>query len=294
MRWRSPVALAMIAACGGGGRTTSTVLVPERTATAGDALLAQLPAGAELLIEIDLARLRANPVVGTVATELLVAPPELVVAAAAPLGDASALAMAAYRVGTPDATTITVVVGGERPAEAIDLGGDRWALSVEGDVAAVLAANDGGPSLAGDDRLLAVRAWAMPAAADAASLRLTARLPTAARAQLAAALGIAAAPAVVSVWGDVADDLAVVVRLADEPAGDRRPEPPWLPAIGVLRDRVAADAALAALGLARPIAGAEIHRDDDGVRVAILIAPGRLRRAVERWRIQRGSPGVVP
>ncbi|MBE7451559.1 MAG: hypothetical protein HS111_22495 [Kofleriaceae bacterium] len=41
---------------------------------------------------------------------------------------------------------------------------------------------------------------------------------------------------------------------------------------------------MTALGLGPPIAAADIRRDDDGVRVAVVVSPGRLRRAVERWR----------
>lgn len=289
--WR-PLALATLvaAACrgdGAAGATTFVVDVPARAATAGEALLARLPPGAELVVEIDLARLRANPVVGAVATAVLASPPALgelgelgAPGAAAPLDGARALVLAAYRVGTPEATTLTVVEGGRRPAGAIELGDERWALVEEGAVAALLA-TDGGPGLEIDRELLALRAWAMPAAADGASLRVTARLSPAARAALAAALGVDAAPATLSVWGDVADDLAVIARLADAPPA---PRPRWLPALVRLRDRAAAAAAVTALGLGPPIAAADIRRDDGGVRVAVVVSPGRLRRAVARWR----------
>jgi hypothetical protein len=285
--------LVLLAACGsGGGSATmaSSVTVPPRAANAGDPLLAVLPAGAELLIEVDLARIVANPVVGAIASEVLAGPPVdgTPLAPTASLDGATAVALASYRTGTPDATTITVVAGGTRPPEGLDLGGDRWALAAEGDVAALLATTAGGESLAGDAALLAVRAWAMPAAADGAALRVTARLPAAARSALAESLSVATAPATVSVWGDVLDDLALVVRLADEPRSRRRP--PWLAALSRLRDRAAADATVGALGLARPIADAEIRADDGGVRVAVVISPGRLRRAVARWQARQTPP----
>jgi hypothetical protein len=301
------VVAAMLPACSSGG-TPATVTPdisfrPVREATAGDALLDQLPPGAEVLVELDLARLRGNAVVGEMARALLAAPPEagdadgagtvLADAMAAPLAGADAVVLAAYRVGTPAATTITIVQGGAPGDGAIELGDGRWALAVEGDVAAILeAASDDGDDLRDDAALLTTRAWAMPAGADGASLRITARLPGPARAALADALGVDDAPGALSVWGDVADDLAIVARLADEPgtpAARGRAAPPWLPAVRTLRDRIAALPELGALGLARPIADADIRRDDGGVRVAVVIAPGRLRRAAQRWSVSRGA-----
>ncbi len=283
--------LAALAACGGAGSGGAGAAVnpPERAVTAGDALLAQLPIGADVVVEIDLARLRANPVVGALATELLVGTPDVPGAPAAPLGGASAVAFGAYHVGTPAAGTITIVAGGTPPPEAIELGGDRWALAVEGDTAAILATDAGGPSAASDAALQTARAWAMPAAAEGASVRVAARLGADARAGLAQALGIEAAPAVVSVWGDVADDLAVIVRLADQPHGK---SPRWLPGVARALARAASLPQVNALGLSRPIHDAEVRREKAGVTVTMIVAPGRLRRAVDRWRALSRAPEV--
>jgi hypothetical protein len=291
-------ALALLAwpGCGSGNAATPVpraVSVPPRAATAGDALLASLPPGAEIVVEIDLARLRGNPVVGEMAKALFAAPPVAVDASAlgAPLAEADAVVLAAYRVGTPAATTITVGRGGATPARAIELASGAWALAAEGDVGAILDAAGEGADLAGDDALLAIRSWAMPVAADGASLRITARLDDAARVALAEAVGVDEVPGTVSLWGDVADDLAVVARL-----GDRTPArgaPRWMPSVARLRDRLAAVPELGALGLARPIADADIRRDAGGVRVAVVIAPGRLRRAVDRWSLATSS-GASP
>jgi hypothetical protein len=278
--------LAALAACGGAGSrgAGATVNLPERAVTAGDALLTQLPYGAEIVVEVDLARLRANPVVGAIASEMLAAGTPAVAAAgvpAAPLDGATAVAFGAYNIGTPAASTITVVAGGTRPPEGIDLGEDRWALAVEGDTAAILVTDAGGPSVASDGALQTARAWAMPAAAEGASLRIAARLSSDARAGLAQALGVEAAPAVVSVWGDVADDLAVVVKLADHPHGK---SPKWLPGLARTLTRAAALPQVNGLGLSPPITDAEIRREPSGVTVTVIVAPGRLRRAVDRWR----------
>lgn len=281
MAWRPLVALAVGTACSGGGAAgpMPPSVIPERSATAGDALLGLLPPGAEVVLEVDLARLRGNAVVGELARSLLVEPPDVPGASGASLGGADAVVLAAYRVGTPEATTLTVGRGGSPPPAALALDGDRWALVADGDAAAVIAARDGADDLAADAAFLATRAWAMPAAAEGAALRLTARLPPVARTALADALAVEAAPAALSLWGDVVDDLAVVVRLSDEA----------LPAVTALRDRLAAVPEVGALGLARPIADADIRRDDDGVRVTVVIAPGRLRRAVDRWSAHRGA-----
>ena len=286
--------LAALAACGGAGSggAGATVNLPERAATAGDALLAQLPIGAEIVVELDLARLRANPVVGALAADVFAGAPEVPGGAPAPtLDDAVAVAFGAYNVGTPAASTITVVAGGTPPPEAIELGDDRWALALEGDTAAILATDAGSPSAAGDAALQTARAWAMPAAAEGASLRVAARLGDDARAGLAQVLGIETAPAVVSVWGDVADDLAVIVRLADRPHGKK---PAWLPGVARSLARAAALPQVNALGLSRPLHDAEIRREQTGVTVTLIVAPGRLRRAVDRWRAQTERAPEVP
>ncbi len=285
------VAAGAAAACGGGD-TASPVFVPERAATAGDRLLARLPPGAQVVVEIDLARLRANPVVGAAIGETLAAGPAVPgapAALAAPLADAATVILVAYRVGTPEAATITMVSGGTRPDIGLDLGDGVWALAPEGETAALVLAAGGGPSLATDARLLAVRAWAMPAAADGASLRLTAVLDATAQASLAGALGLTAAPAAVSLWGDVADDLAVVALLADEqPTVVRAARPAWLRGITRMIQRVARSDEIRTVGLSRSIAEADLRREAGGVRLALIVGPGRLARAVERFRANRG------
>jgi hypothetical protein len=291
---RIALPLAALAACGGAGSqgagAGATVNLPERAPTAGDALLAQLPIGADIVVELDLARLRANAVVGPVATEVFALPPPVPggpPVPGAPLDGAAAVAFGAYNVGTPAASTITVVAGGQRPPEGIDLGEGRWALALEGETAALLETDAGGPSVAGDAALQTARAWAMPPAADGASLRVAARLSTDARAGLAEGLGIESAPAVVSVWADVADDLAVIVKLADQPHGK---SPKWLPGVARSLARASALPQINALGLSRPITDAEIRRERSGVTITIIVAPGRLRRAVDRWREQPAAP----
>ncbi len=73
-----------------------------------------------------------------------------------------------------------------------------------------------------DDRFMRLRDAAMPEKAEHAALRLTADLSFEARLGLGRLLGVDAVPVAASVWGDVADDLAVVALLSgdDETTGE--------------------------------------------------------------------------
>ena len=252
------------------------LVVPTRALTAGDRLLARAPAGAALVLELDLARLRGNAAIGGLVTELIDRDVALPIDWQAPLAGADTVVLAAYRIGGADATAITIVEGGVRPAEAIALDARVWALADEGETAALLATAAGAPSVADDAALMAVRAEAMPTAAAGASLRVAARLDGAARASLATTLALTPAPATISVWADVADDLAVIARLgaaADQAA-----------TLGAVRDRLAGLAELRALGLAPSVTAATIERDPAGARGVLVIGPARLARAVARWQ----------
>lgn len=258
------------------------MVVPTRAATAGDRLLARAPAGAALVLEIDLARLRANPAIGALATALVDQDPALgapPVPWPAPLAGAELVVLAAYRIGGADATAITLVEGGVRPAAAIALDDGAWVLADEGETAAILATAAGAASLADDAELLAIRAEAMPAAAGGAAVRLAARLDGGARSSLAAALGLTTGPQTISVWADVADDLAVIARLGDDPV--------QAASLVAIRARLAAVTEIRALGLAPAVTAAAIERDPAGARGVLVIGPARLARAMARWQAHR-------
>jgi hypothetical protein len=283
-------------ASGCGGRAPA-IAVPTRATTAGDVLLARLPPGAAIVLEVDVARLRANPAVGPLVGALVARPPAPEAAAPAalaaltdaPLAGARAIVLAAYAVGTPAASTITIVDGDGAPPQATPLAGGVYALAAEGDVARVLAVAGGGASLAADRELAALRALAMPAAAEGAAARLTARLDRPARKALADVLGTADAPPVVSAWLDVADDLALVAWVGGEP---RR----WAPLLERVRDRAAVVALVAALGLGPPVAAAVVRRERAAARLTLVVAPARLRRVVERARdhLSLAWPAAAP
>src|SRR5262245_53853887 len=99
--------LAVLAvACGqrpppGAAEPAAPQAVPER-------MLAMLPQGAQVVVEIDLARLRANPIVGDVVTRALAGRSELPAGVPAPpLAAADQVVLAAYGVGTAQAATLT-------------------------------------------------------------------------------------------------------------------------------------------------------------------------------------------
>ena len=295
------------AACGGSskpGAAGQGIAVPSREATAADPVLRHLPAGAALLIEVDLARVRRNPVIGDVATRWLSSQvgsaegeaasgedgsPANAVAdlAHAPLLTADAIVLAAYGVGSEAAATATLIIGPSIvPADipgAIRLDEHIALLAPPALARRAEAASAGAePSLASDRALLALRTRAMPEKAESASLRLTGRLDFDARVALAAMTGADAVPRELSVWADVVDDAALIAVLdgADDKKNDggKRLEA----ALIALRDRLADLDPLRLAGVSPALRRTEIQRDGDRVRVVALIGPKRLRKAAER------------
>ncbi|MCB9571083.1 MAG: hypothetical protein H6709_03235 [Kofleriaceae bacterium] len=131
--------LASPVACGGsdhGGVATPARARggPARAATAGDPLLAVLPAGPDVVVELDLARLRANAAVGALVGRILDTPGDAGGPAVAwliepaPLRHAAVVVLASYAVGTADAATVTLL-GGDALAAADVLAPPRSRLA---------------------------------------------------------------------------------------------------------------------------------------------------------------------
>ena len=291
----------MLAACGvhRGART----LPPERTrpATAADRILPLLPDGAQLVVELDLARLRANPVVGPTATRALARlasdrqvpglPFEI---AGSPLAAADAVVIASYGIGTPQTATVTVLAThGEVPG-GVPLGDDLVALGPEdwvGQVEARAAIARRQPLVAPEE-LLALRDHAMPAGATGAVVRITARLPFDARIAIARQTGLDAAPARLSLWGDVADDLAIVVDADAADPGDRAGRDAARRLATALRGElglIAREPTVRALGVPTSIEDARLIAQGTWVRAIIAIGPRHLARAVERANTMLGA-----
>lgn len=287
-------ALAVVA-CGGApaepvGRPAPAPVTPS------DRMLAMLPPGVQVVVELDLARLRANPVVGRVVARALAEPAgELPAGVPRPsLALADRVVLAAYGVGTAQAATLTVLAaptelaGATRvadgyyaigPADWIDQVLQRVALAGTGEAAfAIRAAPE----------LLALRDHALPAEAPGAALRITARLPFDARVALSREVGLDGAPAQLSAWADVADDLALIVDCDAADPGNRPGKAGGDAATrlaGTLRRALAALAELPtvrALGLPSSLAGTKLITRGTWVRAIVAIGPAHLRRVVER------------
>jgi hypothetical protein len=297
------IVLAVAAvACGGerqGGQPAGAgAAASPAPAAAIDRILTMLPPGAQVVVELDLARLRANPVVGEVVTRALAERTADLPAGvpASPLAAADQVVLAAYGVGTAQAATLTVlaaphdVTGATRladgfyavgPADWLDQVQQRVALATTGEAKFAISAAP---------ELLELRNHAMPPKASGASLRITARLPFDARIALARQTGLDAAPARLSAWADVADDLGLIVDCdaadpGNRPAGSGRASDAPKRLVATLRGALAATSeqpAVRALGLPSSLAGAKLVVQGSWVRTIIAIGPAHLHRVVER------------
>ena len=277
----------MLAACTGSAgapppaAAAPVVDVPVRATTAGDALLGLAPRDAQAVIEVDLARLRANPVVGPAVERLLAGPPA---------GDldmqllrrADAILLCSYTLGRDQAATLTLVRGPEIAAldRGTALDTDTVAVGPPALVARARDVRQGrAEPLAADRALLAERARAMPAGAAGASLRVTARLDFDARVALAARFDLDQVPTAVSLWGDVADDLAVIALLG---GADRDEAADLAQAMIGWRDRLARSLWVRAHGLGATVGGIDIDMHGSAMRAIFLIGPRRLTDLAQR------------
>jgi hypothetical protein len=274
------VAVAVVVVGCSRGAEPPAIAVPARAATAGDALLALAPGGATWTLELDLARLRANPVVGATVAALVDGEATAPLPEVASARGAEQVVLVGYASGSPAAHTITLVRGGVAPAAAVAVADGVWAIADEGAVAGLVAVAPGA-SAADDVELAVVRSRAMPAGAEGAALRLAARLDDDARRALGAALELTEPPRALSAWLDVADD-----RGADRVAGRRRSAGPGRVARSPGRDRRGPGAGPGAVSDRRGDRAARRgHHRDRRDRAA----PARARgRALASW--PRGSP----
>ena len=289
---RGCLLVAAVVACGGSKkeRGPKPVEVPARRATAGDPILGHAPSGADAVLEIDLARLRKNKVVGPLVAAVTAAGEvggDLVA-----IGDA--VVIASYRIGQSDAGQLVFVAGarvGElRGAHRID-----DSLVVFGppalirEVDAVGAGH--GSSLLADRALLRARSLAMPAAAEGASLRIAADLPFDARLALAKRLEVEIVPEWLSVWFDVADDMAGVALLGG--GADADPQD-LVKAVARLRDRLVAADSVKRVGLDGLIENVGVQIAGPDARVVLVVGPRRLASLVagvmDRMEKARGVP----
>jgi hypothetical protein len=300
--------VALVATACGHGAKPSAPVVPDKPQTLAERTLAMLPEGAQLVIELDLARLRANQVVGDVATRVFadvsiddaklpgLAAPKT--ATGSPLAHADLVVLASYGVGTPQATTLTLlatkdnVEGATRLSpELVVLGSEEWVRQVEAraGIAArcpvdAAAAGSCSPLHASED-LLRLRDHAMPDQAPGAALRVTALLSFDARVAMARQVGVELAPARLSVWADVVDDFAMVIDADAADPGDKPKKDSvarMRTGIKALLDEAAAEPALRLLGVSSSLVEAKYVEDKTWVRAIVAIGPRHLARVIER------------
>jgi len=342
MAVRAILVLLVAAACGGGREGAPAAAAPPAPPPAGtERLLAMLPQGAQIVVEVDLARLRGNPVIGAVVSRTLTEPAGPAAGATpaaawlrgvlhgpppagaaqppapteSPLAVADQVVLAAYGVGTADAATLTLlaapreVPGATRIADgAYAVGPPEWVEQAEQRVA-LATTGEARFAIQAAPELLALRGHAMPAAAPGAALRITARLAFDARIALARQTGIDTPPAQLSAWGDVADDVALVIdcdaadpgsapagRTTGASAGGRRGDPTRRLAgsLRALLDTIADQPTIRALGLPPSLTGARVIARGTWVRAIIAVGPEHLRRVAERAAGLLAAPPAAP
>ena len=297
---RLAIVLLFAVACGGHGRKGGPA-TPTRPLTLVERMMALLPDGVQVLIEVDLDRLRGNAAVGPLATKWLASVgaeqklPGLPVAVqGSPLADASYIMLASYGVGTAQAATVTILVTKQDVPNAVRvapdlvvLGPAEWVGQIE-TRAGIAAQNPIMPSL----DLMPLRDHAMPAQAPGATLRVTARLSFDARVALARQLGVDTAPAQLSIWGDVVDDLVIIVDADAADPGDPKNKDAanrLTKTLNKLLVGAAREPAIRALGLPATLNEAKMVVQKTWVRTILEVGPHHLARVVERARAMLGT-----
>jgi hypothetical protein len=295
------LALALVITGCGSTPAKPVVTTPERTApkTVADRILPLFPDGAQVIIELDLVRLRTNPVIGALVTTALTGeglagiPDDVPMS---PLAKANTIVLASYGLGTSQAATVTVIATPEdlsKLAGATRLGDGMWALGptewiaqVEARAALAGIGDAGsGPPIVASPELLALRDRAMPPNAPGASLRITARLSFDARVALARQTGLDTTPAQVSIWADVVDDFAMIVDADAADPGNQKAKDPAKRLEAGMRGVLAGladEPAIRALGIPSSLERAKLVARGTWVRTIVAIGPAHLQRVVER------------
>ena len=224
---------ALAAACGSKAKPSTIPFADPDTLHGAYELLSLVPKGAERVIELDLRRLRENESVGPLLRSWgqradLRAIGDL---GFNPLLEADLLVLATYPAAEHDATIVIArgermpaarIAGARRDASPLDATTVVYGPEAHRERVRALAGGHG-ESVLVEDGFLRLRDESIPKGAPGASLRATARFGFGRRVQLAGELGIDETPGTASVWGDVADDVAVVGLFAasSEPSARR-------------------------------------------------------------------------
>ncbi len=281
------LAFPAMGACGGSSSPPALAL-PERAQTSGDALFSSAPMGADLLLEVDVARLRNNEVVGSILRALSGAGGQGQIAEGDLLAQADSLLVCVYGVGDAAKQLILLqVANGHRLSGAAAIGEGRYAVGDPELVARAVAVGAGqGASMLDDVEMLRLRADVMPEAAKSAAVRAVARLDFDARVAVASRVGMSEVPISLALWGDVVDDLAIVAQVTgeSETSYDRLRN-----ALLSLRARVAKRPLIRYLGLAPALASVRVIRSGKSVQVVFVLSPKRLALVAKRLLLQLQS-----
>lgn len=300
---RLVAALVVIAGCGS-TPSKPVITAPERTQplTAADRILPLFPDGAQVIVELDLARMRTNPVIGALVTSALTGEglPALPTAVPmSPLAKADAVVLASYGIGTSQAAMVTVIdspedlvtsAGATRLGDHLyALGPTEWIAQLEARAAlAGIGVAASGPPIVASPELLALRDRAMPPNAPGAALRITARLTFDARVALARQTGLDSAPSQVSIWADVVDDFAMIVDADAADPGDKKTKDPTKRLEAGMRGVLAGlaeEPAIQALGIPSSLERARLVARGTWVRTIVAIGPAHLQRVVARANV---------
>ncbi len=273
-------------ACGSSApRPITTALLSLPTDGPGR-LLAFVPPDAELIVELDVARLRNNPALGQLARQLIDSDVPLAPQTSLPPGiptslrGVDAIVLASYHVGGADAQTLTLLqaapgqtVAGVIVAPGIvAVGPENLAASAVLLGAKPTLQNQLSPALA------TARQRATLVGSQGAVLRIAAHLAPAVARDLRLPVDVAA-------WSDVVDDAVLIVACPkqDAPAMQQRVKhAARLPLLGVL-------------GLAPSLVDAALQPMGAWSRVVVVVPPNRLRRVVQRASAALGKPrAAVP
>lgn len=274
--------LALVA-CASKAAPISTPTIAPHNASGGDLLLPLLPDGAQIVVELDLARLRANAAVGVVVAKALAQQVAVPGVPSAPLALADQVVLAAYGVGTAQAATLTLLASKQVIPDLAVIAPDVYGIGPPDWIAS--AQQRAGLATSAATELYALRDHAMPKGAPGASLRITARLPFDARVALARQTGLATAPAQLSVWADVADDLAIVIDADGSDGKDGNDKDAAKRLTVGLRSalaQLANDPGIRALGFPSSLESARFVAHGTWVRAIIAVGPAHLQRIVAR------------
>ncbi|MGE3547376.1 MAG: hypothetical protein AB7L28_25845, partial [Kofleriaceae bacterium] len=125
----------------------------------------------------------------------------------------------------------------------------------------------------------------------------SAQLPFDARVALARQTGLDSAPARLSIWGDVVDDLVIIVDADASDPGDRRAKHPTKRleiAMRTMLDALSVEPAVRALGISSSLRSAKLVTRGSWLRAIIAIGPSHLRRVVERSNALLSTLGATP